>query len=232
MKLNKIICIIILLTCMCANTYPVNINGSKYDNIPKPGMANWPIKDQYGNHLAGATLFRNDSKIEGILSSDSDSSKCIAIYITDLSIFKVQISFVEFRIPEWVEYNNSTIKCCGCRSTWNTVHSAIVSHENGHLSVMQKWNQDNSTKGYYYDTGKNLKVEKRSTESYSDAKSKAKQEFKRKADALINEIRNNHIEKQEEFHKNNGSTVSFPAFANCACTGWDHIDGCNGNCLQ
>lgn len=71
---------------MCTNTYPVNISGSKYDNIPKPGTTNWPIRDQYGNHLAGATVFRNDSKIEGILSSDSDSSKCIAIYITDLYI--------------------------------------------------------------------------------------------------------------------------------------------------
>lgn len=232
MKLNKTIYITILLTCMRTNMYPVNISGSKYDNIPKPGRADWPITDQYGNHLAGATAYRNDSKIDGILSSDSDSSKCTAIYITNLSIFKVKYSFVEFRIPEWVEYNNSTIKCCGCRSTWDTVHNAIVPHENGHLSTMNKWNQDNSTKGYYYITGKNLKVEKRSTKSYSDAKTKAKQEFKRKADALIDEIRNNHIEKQEEFHKNNGSTVSFPAYANCACTGWNHIDSCNGNCLQ
>ena len=221
-----------LLTCMYISAFSVDISGSKYDDIPKPNNPNWPITDQDGNHLAGATVYRNDSKIDGILSSDSDSSKFIAIYITNLSTFKVKYSFVEFRIPEWVEYNNSTVKCCGCRSTWNTVHSAIVSHENGHLSTMQEWNQDNSTKGYYYTTGKNLKVEKRSTESYSDAKSKAKQEVRRKADALIKEIRNNHTEKQDEFHKNNGSTVSFPAFANCACTGWDHIDGCNGSCLQ
>lgn len=211
---------------MYISAFSVDISGSKYDDIPKPNNPNWPIADQDGNHLAGATVYRNDSKIDGILSSDSDSSKCIAIYITNLSTFKVKYSFVEFRIPEWVEYNNSTVKCCGCRSTWNTVHSAIVSHENGHLSTMQEWNQDNSTKGYYYTTGKNLKVEKRSTESYSDAKSKAKQEFRRKADALIKEIRNNHTEKQDEFHKNNGSTVSFPAIANCACRGWDHNSLC------
>lgn len=232
MKLNKTIYIIILLTCMYINAYSVDISGSKYDSIPKPGMGTWPIRDEKGNHLAGATVYRNDSNIDGILSSDSDSSKCIAIYITNLSTFKVKYSFVEFRIPEWVEYNNATVKCCGCRSTWNTVHSAIVSHENGHLSTMHKWNQDNSIKGYYYTTGKNLKVEKRSAYSFSDAEDKAEQEFRRKAYALIKEIRNNHTEKQEEFHKNNGSTVLFPSRANCACTGWDHIDGCNGNCLQ
>lgn len=55
-----------LLTCMYISAFSVNISGSKYDDIPKPNNPNnpnWPITDQDGNHLAGATSIEMIQKL-------------------------------------------------------------------------------------------------------------------------------------------------------------------------
>ncbi len=232
MKKIKIFFALMVMLGACISNAE-NIYGENYNKIPKPGMPTWKIIDKDGRHFAGFTAYDDNKNIvirHKIVDSGIDDASCFVACATDLSLFKVEVRFQRYIIPEWVEYNLSEIKCCGCRTTWKRVHGEIVIHEQGHYNVIKQWNKD-VVGTSLYTHAKNLVVRETGS-SYKNALSEAVRNFERKAVDLKQKFQASHNVKQEEFHRLHGKDVQFSGYITCACGGWEHEATCNGKCLK